>query len=314
MSTSDPQPDTFFPALLTLGPGGNIVELRSQDWEEHGQRGFRLFAAADPGLSENTGGIDTYQVVASWVDVWSTTTPLQVGRLRGIESVNPQAPARRLQIDFANELWFRPLAGAVAPRVAFDGKVSVGAITPGSSLLIEAGSLLQTTGDRAAEGAVVGALPAAPVHGQEVFYSPAAGVRWHLFWDAGVSRWAFLGGDPLTATNEASVATASATYPGAAQGPSVTVPQAGTYDVSYWARMDNGGAVRFAGMTIGQAAADAAHEVAPGLAANAGYHQGRTRYGVTLAAGALSMWYRAPSSTTVTYLQRDLAIVPRLLT
>lgn len=80
-----------------------------------------------------------------------------------------------------------------------------------------------------------GGLPLAPFDGQEIYYAAAAGVTWHLRFRASTGKWEYLGGSPLRAENSTNPhSTASTTYQ-TTNIPSVTVPFAGDYDVTFGA-------------------------------------------------------------------------------
>lgn len=91
----------------------------------------------------------------------------------------------------------------------------------------------------ALEAPTVEALPASPREGQEVFFRNAAmaaeGVRWRLLYNGKSSasyKWEFVGGAPLAAGPGGAIEKTTKTQEALTGGPSLTVPLAGTYDVS----------------------------------------------------------------------------------
>lgn len=88
-----------------------------------------------------------------------------------------------------------------------------------------------------AEPQYVTALPASPDDGEQVYFQAAAGVIWHLRYNAASAssfKWEYVGGPPLTHEVATSQSTTSATYADLATvGPQVTLPLAGDYDVQF---------------------------------------------------------------------------------
>lgn len=85
-------------------------------------------------------------------------------------------------------------------------------------------------------------LPSAPVNGQEVYYAADAtnGVIWHLRYRGTSSssyKWEYVGGSRLTATVEGASTRASTAFGDLADSanPSITLPLAGDYEVSFGA-------------------------------------------------------------------------------
>ncbi len=112
---------------------------------------------------------------------------------------------------------------------------------------------------------VVSSLPAVAVDGQEIFYQNAtmaeAGVVWHLKYRAASTsahKWEFVGGAALYAEAPGLVTTTSAAYTALSEGPSVTVPIAGDYEIGVQARILTRGAYyAIASPKIGAEATDA---------------------------------------------------------
>lgn len=88
---------------------------------------------------------------------------------------------------------------------------------------------------------LVSVLPALPSNGQEVYLDVGGGagamrtVRWHLRYYGPTGKWDFLGGPPLRAESLAALSLAVATTWSdlSSVGPSLIVPVAGSYGVSW---------------------------------------------------------------------------------
>jgi hypothetical protein len=120
--------------------------------------------------------------------------------------------------------------------------------------------------------ALVSALPANPVDGQEVYLQTVAGV-WHLRYRAAASQWDVVGGAPLFAIG-GSMSTSSTVAVALTNGPAITVPVSGVYNVDLGcfvqqnaaglsgpfvsARVGSGGTAMATAQFIGQAQFDGA--------------------------------------------------------
>ena len=95
------------------------------------------------------------------------------------------------------------------------------------------------TGATGGLGSVVTSLPASPVSNEEVYYlaDSTNGIVWHLKYRSGSSstyKWEFVGGASLYSAVDTEQSTTSATYAAlTTAGPSVTVPLAGDYIISF---------------------------------------------------------------------------------
>lgn len=91
-------------------------------------------------------------------------------------------------------------------------------------------------------GSLVSALPGSPVNGQEIYFQTAAmaaaGVVWHLRYRSaatGSYKWEFVGGREIVSSAGASGTFTTAntsTFTSWTNGPSLTVPLAGDYDIT----------------------------------------------------------------------------------
>lgn len=157
--------------------------------------------------------------------------------------------------------------------------------------------------------------PANPVVGQRWTLPHATGV-WEMAWTG--SQWVFVGGSDLVGFTAASVATASPSYPAAPQGPNVTLPRTGTFDVWIEAMHQHSHtAVLFTAAAAQTGAAGTAFgERAPVLPAGTVFAQGwwaSAAAGVALAAGNLGCSFRSPNSINCTYSNRLIRVRPRSL-
>jgi hypothetical protein len=161
-------------------------------------------------------------------------------------------------------------------------------------------------------------LPTNPAVGTRVMVPHATGV-WEVQWSG--SAWVFVGGSDLTGYTDAEITTSVNTYPASPQGPTVTVPRAGTYDVWIEARHRHAHtAVLFTGMCamVGAVAVGQARE--PVLAVGAQSVVGSwssAQAGIALAAGAvIGVGFRAPNGSSIAtfYAWRQIRVRPRTLT
>lgn len=259
--SSNIQPDYFFPSIITVGPGGNIVQLQSSDFIENGVQGFRLYdsvaAQSNPSWLVSNGGLDTNSIVVQ----------------------------RLVHVSFMSVLDFVDYVP-----------------TPFEIVSLE-----------------ISNVPPVVWRMQALSCTPDGGGNLDVVWG-------FLGGPPLSALTTGSTAIGgggSAAYPGTPQGPSVSVPVTGTYDIRVgcigthnFAHPGNA----FIGFAWGQAVAT--QERAPVLHAGNAILQEWEANAVTLddsvASGTVSWWGRSPSSTggtpiTATFTNRYIRIIPQTL-
>lgn len=103
--------------------------------------------------------------------------------------------------------------------------------------------------------AYVTTLPGSPYDGQEVYLQVDAtnGINWHFRYRAGSAsayKWEFLGGPPLDSRVDALEISTSTTYVDlTTAGPSVTVPRAGDYELSFGCFPFNGEANEYVRMS-----------------------------------------------------------------
>lgn len=96
-------------------------------------------------------------------------------------------------------------------------------------------------------GAPATTLPSSPYDTQQAILvdsTSAPTYAWLMMWSAAASKWIFLGGSKLFAAVDTSENTTSSSYTDLATvGPSITVPYAGVYELSYGAVISsaNGG-------------------------------------------------------------------------
>lgn len=165
---------------------------------------------------------------------------------------------------------------------------------------------------------MVTALPPAAEDGQEVYYlaDAAAGRLWHLRYRRNGSPtypWEVLSASPLIAEVVTSETTTSTSYTDlATDGPTITLPLAGDYDVTISAQ-SNQSAADFAVMSyaIGATAADDADQVQASYnSANERQHNTRTRPKTGLPAGDLTAKYRVGTAGTATFAYRTISATP----
>jgi len=88
------------------------------------------------------------------------------------------------------------------------------------------------------------ALPSGAVDGQEIYYaaSSASSVIWHLRYRSAARNssgaWEYLGGNSLMDGPKGELLTASTTYVGLTNGPSITVPRQGAYRITLGLKMN----------------------------------------------------------------------------
>jgi hypothetical protein len=160
-------------------------------------------------------------------------------------------------------------------------------------------------------------LPSNPFVGQRWVVPHATGV-WEVTWTG--SAWVYTGGNDLVGYTAAETTTASNAYPGSPQGPSVTLPRGGTFDVWMEARHRHShtGAL-FTAMRLMSGATPVGAEIAPVIVAGAQLVQGAwvsVDTGLSLAAGSHGMGFRAPNGGGINthYAWRLLRVRPRTLT
>ena len=166
----------------------------------------------------------------------------------------------------------------------------------------------------------VTSLPSSPQDEDEVVYEADAseGVYWHLKFDASESHWGLVGGGWLEAVVETAESTASAGYTDLATvGPSLTVPEDGTYDVEINSRIDGSvnnwsGAMSY---DVGASAADdtdSAEEGGPATAIGSG-HSIRRQASMS-ASDVFTSKYKNPAGGAPTFENRVIRIRPVFLT
>lgn len=149
-----------------------------------------------------------------------------------------------------------------------------------------------------------------------------AGIQWHLRYLTATTKWRFLGGPPLTAsvaTDEATAGSSSSYADIATAGPSVTVPLAGDYRVTFGANTyntSNAGNVGAASPSIaGGSATDANAGAAAGGGTAAGSQVRLNRAEMPVAglaaANVVKLQYRTPGGgTTQKFKDRQISVVP----
>lgn len=165
---------------------------------------------------------------------------------------------------------------------------------------------------------VVSSLPAGPVDGQEVYYlaDAANGVVWHLRYrsaSGSTYKWEFVGGGPLTAEVATAQATASTSFVDLTTvGPSITVPLAGDYELTFSAAIAQAGTgnAGLIGPKIGAAAVADSVQSVPGSVgvAQTAAHPGLRRT-VSAASTVVKLQY-AVNTNTATFSARFLGARP----
>ena len=157
-------------------------------------------------------------------------------------------------------------------------------------------------------------LPTTAVDTDEIRFlaDAAAGVVWHLKYDAATARWRYLGGPPLFAEIATSESSTSGTYAAlATAGPSIVLPLAGDYDVEIGCRVlsTTNAAEAHMSYDIGAtAASDADHVMQrqPDGVNSAVFTGSRKRRKTGLAAVTLTAKYRGTS----TFANRWMSATP----
>jgi hypothetical protein len=158
--------------------------------------------------------------------------------------------------------------------------------------------------------------PPSPTVGQRWLVAHATGV-WEMAWTGAV--WAFVGGADLVAYTDAEVATSSTSYPSGGQGPSVTPPRAGTFDLYLEARHRHSHtAILFTSMLAMQGAVPKGQARSPVIAPGAQLVVGSwttEAAGATLAASPVGMAFACPNGAAFTtwYGWRQIRVRPRTL-
>lgn len=165
--------------------------------------------------------------------------------------------------------------------------------------------------------APAGTLPTNPATGQRAVLTHTTG-QWDLVWSG--AAWLFAGGSDLVGYTDAEVMIDVNTYPASPQGPTVTVPRSGTYDVWLEARHRHAhSAVLFTAMMARVGAGGVGQERAPVLAVGAQVPLGSwvsEAAGIVLAAGQqISFGARAPNGGGIDtfYAWRQIRVRPRAL-
>jgi hypothetical protein len=134
------------------------------------------------------------------------------------------------------------------------------------------------------------------------------------------TAWVFIGGADLVAYADAEIATSSTSYPVGGQGPSLTPPRPGTFDLYLEARhRHNHTAILFTSMLAMQGAVPKGQGRSPVIAPGAQQIVGSwssEQAGVTLAASPVGMAFACPNGAAfITYYAwRQIRVRPRTLT
>ena len=172
------------------------------------------------------------------------------------------------------------------------------------------------------EPALQTSLPASPPDGQIISYDPNVGaddgVAWRFRYHAASAsayKWEFVGGSPLYSFVATTETRASATFGDLATvGPTVTLPLAGDYLVSFGARQTSSAAATntFMSYAIGGTAASASDQTQLAYS-SANYHGSQMRTqrknGLT-AAVALTAKYAVDGGATGYWIDRWLQVTP----
>jgi len=166
----------------------------------------------------------------------------------------------------------------------------------------------------------VTALPGSPFDGQEVYFQSAAmateGVVWHLRYRAAASgsyKWEFLGGPPMSTEIVIVEGTTSVTLVDlSTPGPTVTVPLAGDYLISFGATVASAGPeLPWTTVKLGAAAvADAQGFPMVVTAGNANTGSRTERVAAIAASAALKMMYRTTAGGAVNWDRRWITVTP----
>jgi hypothetical protein len=176
------------------------------------------------------------------------------------------------------------------------------------------------TADLDSAGTVT-ALPASPYDGQEINYlaDPTNGVVWRFKYraaSAATSKWECIGGSPLSVTIDTAETVATTTFSGlTTDGPTITVPLPGDYDVDLeantFAPAAVAGAVGQMGFGVAAAAplpADTAMASIPTV--NAPFDIKRSRRKTALAASTVLRCLYAASAGSATFRYRRMCVTP----
>lgn len=146
---------------------------------------------------------------------------------------------------------FRPAAGAHVytlraslsgaggtPQVGAGPGGAAGTYFPAFLRVTKVPTALPVTGGAVPAVALVTALPASPVDGQEcvlVDSLTAPTFQWHLRYVAAKAsnRWVFVGGTPRVSAQSGSIATTSTAFVALTSGPTLVVPVAGSYLIEW---------------------------------------------------------------------------------
>jgi hypothetical protein len=165
----------------------------------------------------------------------------------------------------------------------------------------------------------VTALPGSPSDGDEVLFMDSLTVptyTWHLRYISGKAsnKWQFIGGSPMVAAVTASEATTSTSYANlTTSGPSLTLPVAGDYQITYGAMINGGSdnAQPVASFATSAAASDTDRiEGAPISAEQTYMSPSRSVKKTGLTAAAVTMKYKVTSAGSGTFALRWLNIIP----
>lgn len=170
------------------------------------------------------------------------TTPRWGLRTPSLEGDPPDVPLwmKRLALDLDDHA--KDTQGPLSARPSASKTGRYYYATDESALYRDTGSAWAIVG----APPLVTSLPSSPTDGQEVYYLASAtdGIVWHLRYRVGslsAYKWGVVSGGPLTGRVDASEATnvTSDVVDLTTVGPSVTVPLAGDYELSYGAQVEN---------------------------------------------------------------------------
>ncbi len=201
---------------------------------------------------DNVETLDAYSPALTIEQDNATSLLLVVANNSARVRVRPARRASGGDESYGSELLFTPQAvpmlgvSGVTVRSAIAGSPArvVAVLTSPDEPQLTAGiPFLQTL---AASGAVGTAVvlpvvaladfpPTSPVDGQVILLETGtADVRWLLSYNAGTGRWDYVGGPPLSGEVATAETRSSAAYGDLATvGPSVTVPRAGDYEITW---------------------------------------------------------------------------------
>jgi len=162
-------------------------------------------------------------------------------------------------------------------------------------------------------------LPANPSNGQQAILVDSTSAPTYFEYSTAAAKWLFIGGSPATAKVDTSETTTSASYTDLTTvGPSITVPRAGTYEISGGCGIigSNGQAVTYASLKVGAAATADAQMMSQIGSFGGGGSTGGTSRVFTVTANAndvLKMQYKTAAGTA-TFAYRTLAVRPVTVT